>query len=244
MRTILFLSLLFLTACGDPVISAPKTNPEPDMSTEDQTTTPDVSTQACGPIQDSFKASVRALGRSCFENSDCQLADRAGPCDCAIGIGPGEQTKADFDSAIQSFTDKRALMDQNQCRNPFTCAGDKCPNYNVLSTTGELVPRCRGGKCEVTQLPSCVDYEAKKTGGLISKSECDTNADCKLRSDLNPCSCPEPVNDSFPALTGSVIREIIDINNARCGTTCEGCPDAQSLECVQDGARKVCALTN
>ncbi len=238
MRPLLFLTLLSLAACGDPVVSNPTdVSPKVDMSA-DQTVTPDIPKMACEPLQDAFKASVRALGRSCFENSDCQLAERAGPCDCAIGVGPGEEAQEAFDQKLQIFGDKRILLDENQCRNPFACAGDTCPNYNVLSNPGELVPRCRGGECEVAQLPSCADYEAKKTGGLISKSECVTKADCMLRTDLNPCDCPEPVNGSFPALTAGVIREIIDINNARCGTTCTGCPQIQELDCID----KVCVL--
>ena len=244
MRTFLFLIFVLLTACGDPAVSNPSdVSPKLDMAA-DQTLTPDLPLQSCEPLQDSFKTAVRALGRSCFENSDCQLAERAGPCDCAIGIGPGQEAKEVFDQKVQNFADKRAVLDQNQCRNPFACAGDKCPNYNVLSNPGELVPRCKGGECEVAQLPSCAEYETKKTGGLISKSECDTKADCMLRSDLNPCSCPEPVSGNFPALAGGVIREIIDINNARCGTTCNGCPAIQDLDCVLEGTKKVCVLTN
>ncbi|GEM_PF-5898251 len=245
MKALTLTSFLFLLSCGE------KNNALPDMGKDintqiDMKTDADAiddSGKACEPLQDSFIDAVRGLGRSCFDHVDCQLALRAGPCDCAIGIGPGQQDTADFQSNIDTFDAQRTLLDDNQCRNPFTCVGNKCPNYNTLSNPGELIPRCRGGECEVVQLPSCADYESKKTGGLFTKSECESKADCSIRTNLNPCSCPEPVSKNFPSLVGGVIREIIDINNARCGTTCGGCPSFTDFDCISDGTRKVCVIT-
>lgn len=189
----------------------------------------------CVPLQDEFKAAVRALDRDCGSDAECVLALRSGPCDCAIGVN--------IRSDLATFDTARLSLDDAQCRNPFVCVGDRCDGYNTLSDPGELVPRCVGNECEVTQIMSCTDYEQKKNGGVIGDSPCVEDTDCTVRTDLNPCRCPEAVSTSFPALAGPVIRELITINDERCGTTCDqNCPVGTTAICVDMGDVKRCQL--
>ena len=187
--------------------------------------------EACEPLQDEFKTAVRALPRDCASDAECSLALRAGPCDCAISVSGSDLTE--YDAARQS-------LDDNECRNPFVCIGNKCDQYRILSDPGELIPKCTGNECEVVQLLSCTDFENAKNGGLISESSCVTDADCTLRTDLNPCNCQEAVGTSFPLLAGQTIRELIDLNTDRCGTVCEGCPVINGVSCVDEGDVKRC----
>ena len=191
----------------------------------------------CDALGEVFKEAVRAMGRDCISDAECVLANRAGPCDCDIAVNAG--------SDLASFGDARSLLDDQMCRNPFVCIGNRCDTHVVLTDSGELIPRCVGNECAVYQVMSCTDFEQNKNGGIINDSSCVVDADCRIRTDLNPCNCPEAVNNSFPALAGPVIREMMDINRARCGTTCEqNCAPANGVACVDEGDVKRCRLTN
>lgn len=188
--------------------------------------------EACEPLQEEFKSAVRALPRDCGSDAECVLALRSGPCDCAIAVNSG--------SDLPRFDTARESLDNNECRNPFVCIGDRCEQYRLLSDPGELIPKCTGNECEVVQLMSCTDYENNKNGGIISESSCVTDADCTLRTDLNPCNCQEAVSTSFPLLAGQTIRELIGLNTDRCNTVCEGCPVINGVSCVDEGDVKRC----
>ena len=100
----------------------------------------------CEMLGEEFKAAVRSLEpRTCFDDIDCKIVERSGPCDCAIAV----RNTVD----LSSFDTIRASLDQNECRNPFFCGGDECSDYLNLNTSGDIFARCQG-ECQIVQVMS------------------------------------------------------------------------------------------
>lgn len=187
----------------------------------------------CADLADPFKDAVRAMPRDCVTDADCKLVQGAQVCDCDLAVSASTDTG--------EYDDIRAQVDSAGCANPFGCPMDMCP-YRVLSDPGELYAHCSDeGECEVLQILSCEQYEEKAHGGIAAETSCMENDECALRDDLNPCDCNEAVSQNFPFLVIEAIREMIEINDARCNVQCMGCESPGDAICGNnDEGYKVC----
>lgn len=181
----------------------------------------------CVAIGERFIEAVRGMPRDCVTATDCTIVTGAQVCDCDLAVSATSDTT--------SYEAVRAEADAANCANPFGCPNGECP-YRRLADPGELVANCSDeGMCEVVQVLTCDDYVAGAHGGLVPPGGCMDDTQCKLRSDLNPCGCPEAISDNFPFLTVQATAELIEINDVRCGYQCMGCNAPTEAVCGTDG---------
>jgi len=188
----------------------------------------------CKPLQDDVTAAIRGLPRDCVSDDDCQIIDRGGQCECE-GVFSASADASELISALSA-------LDDAECRHPFACVGTSDCEYDVLTPDGEILAQCDGGSCKPVQVMTCDDYVAKSEGGIIPPQACETDTDCYLRDDLNPCRCAEAVSKDFPALTASAVADLMAIDTPRCSPVCDGCiiPNAAVCKDVDGTGDKVC----
>lgn len=218
MRALALLALL-VAAC-----SSDASDPSPDVDAGSDAQADLSIGGMCSNYQQWVTDAVRNLPRTCQTASDCMVVERAGNCECALAATVGGDL-----AALSTALDE---LDAHECRHPFTCAQamSQCSYATPFEDT-ELIVACRESTCALEEVMACDTYVARKNGGIFPAGACETDADCELRDDLNPCGCMEAYPASFPFLVANAAYELIQRNQSRCGFTCTGCPAVAEAFC-------------
>lgn len=223
MRPALFVWVVFAcVACGSE--TADKTpKPQNDAGLDSGADTGIVG--SCATYQDWLTDAIRALPRTCETAADCLVVERAGRCECAIAVTLGGGDIAAFNTALQE-------LDEHSCRHPFACVESmsQC-DYQTPFENTELLVTCEQNVCGLIELMACDSYNARKNGGLFPAGACETDDECTLRDDLNPCGCMEAMPQEFPFLLENAAYDLMPRNDTRCGFACDGCPPVTEAFC-------------
>lgn len=215
---LLLTALLFCVACGTET-----SENSPDAGAD---AAADVATGGtCATYQDWLTDAVRSLPRTCETPADCLIVDRAGQCECALAVTLGGGDIAAFNTALQE-------LDAHECRHPFACLeGMAQCSYQTPFEQTELLVTCEQNVCGLVELMACDAYVARKNGGIFPAGACETDDDCTLRDNLNPCGCQEALPKEFPFLLENAVFDLMPRNDTRCDFTCDGCPAVTEAFC-------------
>ncbi len=180
----------------------------------------------CIAAQNDVASAIRALPRECITDNDCIVVERAANCECANSVS--------FRSDLSEFEESLSRLDAGSCGHPFACAQQSC-SYDSGFTPSELVPVCDVDQtCTLREALTCDAFADGAKGGLVTAGACNSDEDCVLRDDLNPCGCDEGVTNQFPVLVAQSIYDLIELNTTRCDFTCDSCPTVTEARCIDN----------